>query len=185
VVIVDQDRARVIAAMSACAEACNRTFSDDTLKAFAHLLRDLPLAAVLRQFTLAMGDGRFPSMNSVRAAVLGSVDDRDEAQDIADRILAAIPRFGGYRATDARTHLGEAAWEVVARFGGWEQVCKVTDRELGTLRAQMRDCARAVLAKARAGALGAATALPNPVLDRRGLAPAAGLLASVLPPRGA
>lgn len=178
---VDQDRARVLAALAMCAEACNRSFSDETLKAFVHLLRDLPLAGVLKELTVAMGDGKFPSMNAIRAGVLGVVSDADEAQHGVDRIFAAISSYGGYRATEAKALLGELAWEAVRMHGGWKALCNMTYKEQGTIRAQLRDTLRALLVKAKAGTLHAATALPGAQTGRPGLTSAASLLAGILP----
>lgn len=64
---------------------------------------------------------------------------RDEANDITANIVNAIAVFGGYKAIEAREHLGEHAWEVVEGFGGWESLCMTEIDQFPTIRAQMRD----------------------------------------------
>ena len=146
-------------------------------------LADLPAEGVLTVLREAYRERKFPTTKEICDRVLGRVDDKDEAQDCADRIIEAIPRFGSYRSTEALAHLGELASEVVKRFGGWAELCNVQSKDLPTMRAQLRDSARSILAKAKAGTLGVATALPKPSMPTQGLNSAAGLIEGILPPR--
>lgn len=173
--MVTEARDRLTVAVATTAELAGKQLSDGALKLYAHQLRELPLDAVLRELTKGARSNRLPSIEEIDTAITGKISDKDEAQDVADRIVFAISRFGSYRSGDAMEHIGPVGAEVVRRFGGWSQVCEIKTEELGTFRAQLRESSRSLLARAKAGRLHEAPQLPAPQ-ERRGLTSAAALL---------
>jgi hypothetical protein len=86
----------------------------------------------------------FPDVSDVLKLLRPSQESiADEGNLIAGEIIDSLSRFGQYQAKEARESLGETAWYVVERFGGWTTVCNLTYSELGTARAQMRRLAEA------------------------------------------
>ena len=75
-----------------------------------------------------------------------------EAQEVASKVFEAIRRFGYMRGQEAREFMGELAWECVQAFGGWDTIC--TSDNIGSeasVRAQLRDTAKAKLERAQEG----------------------------------
>ena len=70
---------------------------------------------------------------------------REDADAIAGRVIAAIKRFGWCNSREAKLYIGPEGWEAVSRTGGWTTLCESSSRELGTLRAQLRDQCFAVM----------------------------------------
>ena len=177
--MVTESRDRLTVAVATTAELAGKQLSDGALKLYAHQLRELPLDAVLRELTKGARSNRLPSIEEIDTAITGKVGDADDAQDTADRIIAAIRDCGSYQSTKAMEAIGPVGAEVVRRFGGWSQVCDVETKELGTFRAQLRDSARSVLARAKAGRLNEPAQLPAPETPR-GLTSTAALIGGIL-----
>jgi len=89
-------------------------------------------------------------------------DSDDQANLMAGTILECASTFGGYQEANARARMGDLAWEVVRRFGGWDVLCMLEIDELGAARAQLRDLARSVVAYASVGGLKDPFNLPEP-----------------------
>lgn len=71
-----------------------------------------------------------------------------EANNVAGMIIQAVRDHGYSNERLARLQVGELAWTVVNRFGGWNHVC-TGDHDQGQLRAQLRDCAMAIVETAK------------------------------------
>lgn len=173
---------RFTAAVSVTATSFGREVRDFALEVYARRMRAVPYQDAMRALYEAAAGGRMPSADELHAAATGAIAAADEAQDTADRIIRAISSCGWNNSARAMEAIGPVGQEVVRRFGGWGQVCEVETKELGTLRAQLRDSARSVLARAKAGRLDQPAQLPSPDAPR-GLRPAGDLLGGLLPPR--
>lgn len=90
----------------------------------------------------------------------------DDARDAANLCWSAIARFGRMNPDGARDAMGELAWTVVIRMGGWPSICEVLIEEKGTFIAQFRDLAQSLSRKAERGELNIKPALP---LSRKNL----------------
>lgn len=91
---------------------------------------------------------RMPLPAQIRAKALGALSAeelKDQARDVGGRIWESISRFGQWRAEDAEKALGEVAWVVVQRMGGWHSVCQITNSDRTTFMAQCRDLAESCL----------------------------------------
>lgn len=111
---------------------------------------------------------RMPMPAEIRAKVSGPVADESVAEDVANRVWAAIARRGLYWSHDknwpqcAIEELGTVAWEVIQRWGGWQSlVLESGEAESGTMRAQLRKSAASVIQQSRAGTLHTPPQLEN------------------------
>lgn len=68
----------------------------------------------------------FPSIKTLKGLCRGNIQDPQEiGQSIAQKIGEAIVKFGGYSGARAEEWLGELAWKVVIRHGGWWDICNI------------------------------------------------------------
>jgi hypothetical protein len=131
---------------------------------YAEDLEDLELEAIGRAIRNVRRDPSqkfFPLPAVLRALIVG--DRRDEALEASNRIVQALSSYGWTNPERARQFIGELGWRVVEREGGWENVCRAVQSydDLGTLKAQWRELARSILARADSGRGDQAPALPG------------------------
>ncbi len=95
---------------------------------------------------------RFPTVGEVEAEMgLAAPTAKDEALLIADTIIGAAIRFGwlqpdyleGAKAREAC--VGQAAWAVITKQGGWNNLLDRLGENQMALRAQLRDLAESYL----------------------------------------
>ncbi len=109
--------------------------------------------AALRKFD------SFPSIRQVlELAGHGEPSNEDKGREVAERIWAAIDRFGSQYAETTHRHaeinasIGPIGVEVVRMSGGWNQLCAIaTYDNATTIKAQWREMAAAVARKGAAG----------------------------------
>jgi hypothetical protein len=112
----------------------------------------------------------FPSIKAIRTLVSPEEDPQQLAILTSNRIWAAIGRLGWNNGTQARHELEGLAWQTILEAGGWVQVCEDSGSvDAGIFKAQMRDLARAVYERARAGRTTERVALPGPAAPTRAL----------------
>ena len=99
----------------------------DVLKSLKTLLDTLP---------------RFPDISDIVKIIEPPVSQDDKANEIAGLIIECISRFGYANTELAKKEIGPLGWFVVERAGGWTNVCATTNKELGILKAQLRDMAK-------------------------------------------
>jgi len=127
-----------------------------------------PIAKILPALKrLAIHSRTFPTVGEILAemGIRKETEVQNPAEDavaIAGRISTAISKFGAWGPRDARQYIGEVGWEVVNMSCGWDQVCKVSDDELGMMTAQWREKAKAILSRGSRPLPG----LPPPPTDR-------------------
>lgn len=108
-----------------------------------------------------------------------TIDEKQQADDLAAKLMGAIARKGYVWASctnyapranfedDFKHHLGELAWAVVTRVGGWKSFCEQFDQGVNhNARPQLRDLVCSVIAHAKAGRLDEKPALPGPQQNR-------------------
>lgn len=102
-----------------------------------------------------------PLPAQIREIVSPVIDDEIEARDAAARIIQAISKYGHNNQFLAREFMGELAWSVVNKQGGWQNLCESFQiAQTGIWQAQFRDLAKTQLALAKAGRLDLPPALP-------------------------
>lgn len=146
------------------------------LQFYVEELSDIPeerLIPALR--TIMRGAKRWPTVDEIRQVAGESArDPNGVAREIADKIVEGIRKYG-YMAGPSRlpalqAFLGELAWALVQKLGGWNMLCEtVRDDQLPTLKAQWRESALALIDRAQRGeALDAPPEVPAlPVAQRR------------------
>jgi hypothetical protein len=145
-------------------ELHGRTISKDTLITMVNSFNDLNFGQVhsVMQGWLMNGT-HFPLPAHIRQKVVPQMDDKDNAIDAVNRIIAAVSRFGWTNSQSAKEFMGELAWETCTRFGGWKSLCETLCGENeGILRAQLRELAGVVAKKSMRGELNLVPSLPTP-----------------------
>lgn len=141
---------RIIVILAMFAEASGEKVSKERLKFTAERLMALEQTGDVVQALARMLESsrRFPTVAEVKAEMgVADATPRDEANQIADRIIAAMGKFGEIppgNVTTARAlehALGESAWTCVERMGGWTMLLDRASENVGVLRAQIRDTA--------------------------------------------
>jgi hypothetical protein len=139
---------------------------DQVLLLYVEDLADLPFPAVAQAIRDVRRDPRttrFPLPAVIRARIQPAPTDEGEAQEAVSRLIDSVARFGWTNGAAAKAHMGELAWLVVQREGGWQNVCANLNQDnLGMTRAQWRQLAMSLLSRAKAGTLGQAPSLPAP-----------------------
>lgn len=160
---------RLKALISATGAYYGQIIDDDVLVMYVNDLSDLPFTRVIDELESARRDpknARFPLPAVIRNRIQPQDADSDEirAHMAASRIPEAVAKFGWNNPAGARAHMGELAWQVIERDGGWRQLCQTLNSEnIGMLKAQWRNQALVEAKRARAGLTHVAPALPSPM----------------------
>lgn len=86
-----------------------------------------------------------PLPASIRAAIVPELSGDQLAIEASNKIIEAMGKFGYTNPEKAREFMGELAWEVVVRDGGWRDLCQRTNHnDLPVMRAQWRELAKVV-----------------------------------------
>jgi hypothetical protein len=159
-------RERFTVAMVALSEACGRTISKTLLDVYDEGLRDLgygPVCAAIKQLLMERKEGdMIPAISTIRNKIKPEPSAKDDALDASHRIWEAVGKFGYGRHEDARKFIGELGWLVVEREGGWCAVCEHSrvDQQVA-LKAQWRELAISLSARAKSGTLGLPPGVPS------------------------
>ena len=81
----------------------------------------------------------FPSLAELIEAIGKIEAPALDATLSAQKLIDATYKFGEYRAADAQKYLGQDLWGIVQKWGGWNRLCKFSDDQIPTIRAQLRD----------------------------------------------
>ncbi len=110
---------------------------------------------------------RFPTIAEIEEAMgIKGISDASRAAEAAARIEGAIVKFGSAGGHEKfkrqQEYMGELAWLVVERSGGYQHLCDTVDNDnLSTMKAQWRGVATALCDSSRAGSLDLAPVLPE------------------------
>lgn len=141
---------------------------DTVLQMYAEDLEDLPLDGVVQAIKALRRDPktfRVPLPAQIRARLCPPVTDEHEAVEASARIWGAIATFGWPNPDGARDHIGPLGWQVVERMGGWRSICDESNDAGPSMRAQMRELAKSIIARTAAGIADVPPGLPeNPRL---------------------
>lgn len=103
----------------------------------------------------------FPLPGQLIGIIRPPITSNDDAQECANLIISAIGRYGHTNQAQAQEYMGELAWEVVKRVGGWLHLCEaVNAQNENTYRAQIRELSKTVQKKSLRGELHETPSLP-------------------------
>jgi len=134
------------------------------LNAYMTALSDLDDSSVMTilQNWLKTEKG-FPFPSEIRSKVLPEISQDDNAVMVANLIMKSISMDGYTNPDRAKKRMGDLAWEVVCKFGGWGILCENTNSDnMGTIRAQLRGLASTTHKQALRGELDHVPSLPAP-----------------------
>jgi len=95
--------------------------------------------------------GTMPLPAKIKAALEVPLD--EQAYALVRRIFEAAKRYGYYQPGDAKKFMGPLGWSVVQAYGGWQQVCMIETKGMGTAFAQLRDLAISIQKVERIGGI--------------------------------
>jgi hypothetical protein len=91
----------------------------------------------------------FPSLSEIVDFIkLPNGNPEEVAVRIANEIIECISKFGPYQTLEVKNHLGEN-WGVVERFGGWRSLCEISNEEIPTTKAQLRELAKSYILRSK------------------------------------
>ena len=151
------------------AEFYGEQLSEMRLELYCQALSGITRQELVRAAGEVMRDPkvmRFPLPAVLLERIRPAANPEHDALEASSRIVQAISDYGWTNPGPARAFIGELGWRVVEREGGWETLCeKVRSEQIPTYRAQWRESAKAIQARAQRGELGA-PGLPEPKRDR-------------------
>lgn len=134
------------------AELCGKSFSDEAIKMLAHDMNHMEFEPVIAAMARLRKRGKFPTVEEIEDIVKPKLDPADNAREVASLLIQAVSKFGWCNADGARKHMGELAWEIVRRLGGWVHLCEtLNSANQGFLTAQIRDLATSMMKRAELG----------------------------------
>lgn len=149
------------------AEYYRTTLTEHQLSMYAEdlsILEEAEFVEAARRYRSDPGNKFMPLPAQLLALARPTITDDQQARDCVGRLVTAMGLYGWNNPERARSHMGELAWKVVEREGGWVRLCERTKtQDLPILEAQWRELAKALLAKSRAGQLDEAPGLAEPM----------------------
>lgn len=168
-------RHKIATLVTGLAEYYNKTLTAGQIEMYVEDLISLSpeeLHTAVRDYRRRPENKWFPLPAELIGLVRPDVSPEQNAIDAVSRIVESVSKFGPYRTVDAKSNIGELGWKVVQRDGGWINVCQnLTEDNLGTTRAQWREMAKSISARAHAGVLDSAPEIPKSVYSKLGVDP--------------
>ncbi len=157
------EKAKIAETLAVMAEITGKTFSQTAIVHMVQAMDDLEFDAVMRTLSVwGRTEKIFPHPADIREKVKPEVTSKDDAQDVANLVIAAVSKFGYTNPQLAEEYMGSLGWETVRRMGGWRHLCETLDfKNEGVMRAQIRDYAETVRRKAIGGKLEKPPELPS------------------------
>lgn len=120
------------------------------------------IAQVIQRYRADPKNNRFPIPAQLIRLLHPTITDDAQAVEVANRIWGAIAQFGWPNPSAAEKHIGPLGWIIVERLGGWRSVCDESGTgTAGVFRAQLRESAKSVIERAKAGILNTPPGLPD------------------------
>lgn len=147
------------------AEYYDKTLSENQLSMFVEDLSELDfdqLQFAIRKYRQDPLNVFFPLPAKLIAIITPVLNEKDEAQEVANLIITAVSKYGYTNPEQARKFMGDLAWETVIKMSGWKHICEtLTIENEGMIRAQIRGMAEVVSKKAKRGELDQTPQLPQ------------------------
>jgi hypothetical protein len=132
-------------------KAFDKKLDHDVLALQVDDLADLPFEKIiqaLHDYRINPKNNFWPKANQIRKIICLEIDHEAQASLIASEIRGGITLYGWSNQCAARAKLGEMAWQIVERLGGWNYICENHGVLLNSTAffAQSRDLAKSLLA---------------------------------------
>lgn len=145
------------------ATIAGKELNQTALQAYCEALSDLPKGQVLLALkNWLRTESGFPFPAQIREKLKPEINLKDDAEDVANIIIAQVGHCGYTNAGRAKEKIGELGWEVITRMGGWKHLCETLNLQNETqFRAQIRNYTETVAKKSIRGELHQTTELPQ------------------------
>jgi hypothetical protein len=107
----------------------------------------------IKQYRSDPANSFFPLPSKLIGIIKPVENDQDLGRLVAGWIMSAVLKFGSYRVQEAKTFMGEIAWEVVKLQGGWSSICALDTEDLKAEQPRWRDLAISVNKRSKLGKL--------------------------------
>lgn len=142
---MDKNKVKIIIGL---AEIFNFRFSEASLSIYMKALESISFDDLDKIINEGLMSNRWQFMPKPgEFFTSGDKQILDDSRDAANLTWSAIAKFGRNNFIQAREYVGELAWLVVERMGGWSQVCEVNSDEKGIWIAQFRDLTQSMSRK--------------------------------------
>lgn len=143
-----QEEAEFYRSLAALASVCRFSLTTETVELYDRILSRMgyPVAtlAIQKVFATRKATDPFPSVAELISLADHRPTDQSQAVEIADKIWLGIANYGYMGEKRAREALGPIASRVIAQIG-WQSLCEATLSQATSVKAQIRESARAVL----------------------------------------
>ena len=137
-----EKKAKIYNMLADCSARFKEKVSTDYIKAISYDLEEYSTVDIKKSLDLIKRQSDFfPSLAQIIKNIDPSTSEHELATTQALTILEAARNYSCYDKDGPQDCLGEL-WEVASMFG-WAALTKITDKELNTTRAQLRDLCKA------------------------------------------
>lgn len=145
-----ENEVKIYNALVMLSVALGQTQDTNRLKIYVANLKNFPISDVLKQIESFTRTARFfPQLVEIIEPLKGLDRPTNEmAVIIAEEILEAARSFSSIDTEEARKYLGEEKWGIANRIG-WQTLTMLEYDELPTMRAQIRELAKAYIEKSK------------------------------------
>jgi hypothetical protein len=118
----------------------------------------------LEEWSKNSKQNRHPLPGELREILRKELSIDAKANESANKIRQAITKFGWPEPDKAKEFMGDLAWAIVIRFGGWQYICQNHGVDLNplTFHAQARDSAKSILEQGNLGVLDKPIGIDSP-----------------------
>jgi len=150
--LTNNEKTEIAKIYASTCKAFDKTLEPDVLKMQIEDLSDLTfdqINSALIKYRIDEKSITWPRAGKIRALIKPELSTDSLANEAASRIREAITKFGWCNGLEAKNYVGELAWAIVERSGGWSSICENHGVNLNplTFHAQSRELAKAILEK--------------------------------------
>lgn len=132
-------RSKIFEVLASMAAAYNQKPTNEKLAIYSKLLSKYSAEEVASALSkLVYKSSFFPSVAEISQAIEGVVDHDAMAEELAGKIIEALPNYGRDDVDRLKHELGAVGWLTVERLGGWETLMRTSYDDMSHLRAQAR-----------------------------------------------
>jgi hypothetical protein len=144
----DFEKARLRQTYVAMTSYYRQKLEDSTITMYVDDLEDLDFETVMgaiKTYRLDPKSRFLPLPAQIRSIIFPEPTTRDYAEEALGRVMRAIRAHGYMNGDSARQDIGEDAWNVIRRMGGWTEICSNPDFNPGVFRSQFLNAAESVV----------------------------------------